>query len=428
MVSVIVLTIIKENVMVMVYSRVQSLFICLIAGLMFLFISCTVYASGFGIFTQDAAALGKGNAQVAHTDNPSAIFFNPGLLTRLEGTHVRLGTTLLFPERRFTSDLDGSRYSTRSQTFFPSTFYFSHKTDQNVALGFGFFSPFGLGTDWGRTWEGRYLATRSEMHTYNLNPSIAFQLTDWLSIGGGFNLLFLDTTLERNVLIDPALPDGRMKFDGDGDGVGFNIGVLIDLPHDFSLGVSYRSEISVDVDGDLTFSVPDPAAPLFPDSRASTDFDLPRIVHAAISYTGFERTTFEVGLRWEGWSSFKSLELRSPLLDIDEEKRWKDTWAFNIGIEYQPSDMWILRAGYLYGQTPVPDKTFEPAIPDADAHLFTLGAGIRRSNFSFDLAYGYQLMEKRNKDNRIGEEFGLPANGRYESEIHMVGVSMGYKF
>lgn len=408
--------------------RVITIFSAFWIALLLIFCPNNAHASGFGIFTQDAAALGKGNAQIAHADNPSAIFFNPGLLTGLEGTHIRVGTTLLFPERRFTSDLDGSRYKTRSQTFFPSTFYFSHKTDQGVALGLGFFSPFGLGTDWGRTWEGRYLATRSEMQTYNINPSIAFQATDRLSIGGGFNLLFLNTTLERNIPFAP-LPDGRQKFDGDGDGVGFNIGVLIDLPGDFSLGASYRSEISVDVDGDLTFRVPDPALdPFFPDTRASTSFDLPQIVHAAISYTGFKRTILEAGLRWEGWSSFKSLELRSPLLDIEEEKNWKDTWAFNIGVEYQPSDMWILRAGYLYGQTPVPDKTFEPAIPDADAHLFTLGAGIRRGKFSFDLAYGYQLMEKRNKDNRVGEEFGLPANGRYESEIHMVGVSMGYKF
>ncbi len=412
----------------MVYSGLKSFFICLAAGLVLLVISNTACASGFGIFTQDAAALGKANSQVAHGDNPSAIFFNPALLTRLEGTHVRLGTTLVIPDRKFTSDLDGSRYSTRSQVFYPSTFYFSHNTGDRLSLGLGFFSPFGLGTDWGDTWEGRYLATNSEMKTYNFNPSFAYQATPWLSIGGGLNLLFLDTTLERRTMVPFPLEnvDSHQKLEGDGEGVGYNFGILIDLPRDFSIGASYRSEISVDVSGDLKLKTPDP----YPDlkSRASTTIDLPQVIHAAVCYSGFERLTLEAGLRWEGWSSYRSLELKTPDDVFKEEKKWKDTFAFNVGAEYQVSDIWTLRAGYLFGKNPVPDRTFEPSIPDADVHLFTLGTGIAYNNFTFDLAYGYQRHESRKKDNRLGEEFGPPADGKYESEIHVVGMSIGYAF
>jgi len=414
----------------MVCSGIRSFSIGMAAVLVLLFISSTACASGFGIFTQDAAALGKGNSQVAHGDNPSAIFFNPALLTRLEGTHVRLGTTLVIPDRRFTSDLDGSRYSTRSEVFYPSTFYFSHNTGDRLSLGLGFFSPFGLGTDWGDTWEGRYLATNSEMRTYNFNPSFAYQATPWLSIGGGLNLLFLDTTLENRfpVVLENGiqLPDGHQKLEGDGEGVGYNFGILIDLPGDFSIGASYRSEISVDVSGDLRLNTPDP----LPDSkfRASTTIDLPQVIHAAVCYSGFERLTLEAGLRWEGWSSYRSLKIRTPLGVDEVEKKWRDTFAFNVGAEYQLSDIWTLRAGYLFGKNPVPDRTFEPAIPDADVHLFTLGTGIAYNNFTFDLAYGYQRHESRKKDNRLGEEFGLPADGKYESEIHVVGMSIGYAF
>jgi len=39
----------------------------------FLLFTVSAQAAGFGIFTQDAAALGKANAQVAHAENPSAI-------------------------------------------------------------------------------------------------------------------------------------------------------------------------------------------------------------------------------------------------------------------------------------------------------------------------------------------------------------------
>uniref|UniRef100_UPI0025BD6001 OmpP1/FadL family transporter n=1 Tax=Desulfonatronospira sp. TaxID=1962951 RepID=UPI0025BD6001 len=188
----------------------------------------------------------------------------------------------------------------------------------------------------------------------------------------------------------------------------------------------YRSEVSVDVAGDLTVSTPDP----FPDfkQRARTTIDLPQVIHAAVSYSGFERLTLEAGLRWEGWSTFRNLEIETPEGVEKQKKKWKDTYAFNLGAEYELSDIWTLRAGYLYGRNPVPDSTFEPSIPDADVHLFTLGTGISYNNFTFDLAYGYQRHESRKKDNQLGEEFGLPANGRYESEIHVVGMSFGYAF
>jgi len=403
--------------------------------------AASAHAAGFGIFTQDAAALGKANAQVAHAENPSAIFFNPALMNDLEGTQVTLGTTLLFPERKFTSDLDGRRHKTKSDVFYPSNFYLSHKANERFALGLGVFNPFGLGTDWGDTWEGRYLATKSEMETYNFNPAVSFQVTPGFSLAGGVNVLFLDTSLERKLplgLFVPGLPDGKQKFDGDGTGFGYNLGMLFDLTDDISIGLSYRSRIKVDTDGDMKFSLPDPSlVAMFPDTPASVDINLPAVAHAAVSYTGFERWTIEAGLRWEEWSSFKSLnlKLREPVFDgqqfateIRENKNWKDTYAFNLGVEYQLNDIVSLRTGYLYGQNPVPDKTFEPSIPDADVHLFTLGTGISYNDFKFDLAYGYQKLENRKKDNQLGVAFGQPANGKYESEIHLIGMSIGYTF
>jgi long-chain fatty acid transport protein len=420
--------------------KITACFLLLI--FQYVMLAASAHAAGFGIFTQDAAALGKANAQVAHTDNPSAIFFNPALLNQLEGTQIRLGTTLMFPDRKFNSDLDGRRYKTKSDVFYPSTFYLSHKANERFALGIGVFNPFGLGTDWGETWEGRYLATNSEMETYNINPSFSYQATPWLSVGGGVSLLFLDTTLERKVfLFDPAigqLPDGNQRFKGDGEGFGYNLGVLIDLPGDFSIGASYRSRIKVDIDGDMKFKLPDPSlAFLLPNTPASVDLELPAVVHAAVSYTGFDRWTIETGLRWEEWSSYDKLDLKlkEPIFDgqqftdkISEEKKWKDTFAFNLGVEYQLNDMVSLRTGYLYGNNPVPDKTFEPSIPDSDVHLFTLGTGLKYNNFKFDLAYGYQKMESRKKNNELGSLYGQPANGKYESEIHLIGMSIGYSF
>src|SRR3990167_5899269 len=71
-----------------------------LAALVFVFLSfCTIsnaFGSGFAIFTQGASALGQADAVIAHADDPSAMFFNPAIIKKLEGTKVESGTPWLF--------------------------------------------------------------------------------------------------------------------------------------------------------------------------------------------------------------------------------------------------------------------------------------------------------------------------------------------
>jgi long-chain fatty acid transport protein len=70
--------------------------------------------------------MGQAAAVVAHGDDPSAIFFNPALINRLEGTRMEIGTTLLMPSREFTSADTGRRTDTKGSVFFPSTLFVTH--------------------------------------------------------------------------------------------------------------------------------------------------------------------------------------------------------------------------------------------------------------------------------------------------------------
>jgi long-chain fatty acid transport protein len=81
--------------------------------------------------------------------------------------------------------------------------------------------------------------------------------------------------------------------------------------------------------------------------------------------------------------------------------------------------------GYLYGWNPVPDSTFEPAIPDSNTHLFCLGGEARIDKLTVALAYAYQLQYDRSKTTNL---YGTVANGTYSSDIHLVGISLGYRF
>lgn len=412
----------------MIKAKSHEVSVCIVFSLFLFLISAaaqSAYASGYGIFTQSASSLGQGAAVVSHTDSPSTIFFNPALMNKLDGTQVEIGTTLLFPERKFTSDATGTTYKTQDHVFYPSTFYVTHQINSTVSAGLGFFSPFGLGTDWGDSWEGRYITTKAKMETYDINPNVSVNVMPGLSLAAGLDIIYLKASFEKKINSGMGF-DISQKFKGDGTGVGYNLGLLYDITKDISLGVGYRSEVKVGIDGDGSF---DPQVPLFNlvNTPGHSNVSLPQQVFAGISYKGFERWVIEAGMRWEDWSTFRSLTVTMDNgLASTTPRNWKDTYAYNLGVQYRYNDILTLRLGYLYGQNPVPDSTFDPTIPDSDTHLFCVGTGLNFGKLTVDLAYGYQLQKDRDKENNIGAP--ATANGKYSTYMNIVATSLKYKF
>ena len=83
-----------------------------------------------------------------------------------------------------------------------------------------------------------------------------------------------------------------------------------------------------------------------------------------------------------------------------------------------------LRAVYIYLQSPVPDETFSPTIPDADRHVVSVGLGYAHANHRVDLAYGYSIIP----DREIRSNLNPAYNGDYETSSHLMSLSYGYSF
>lgn len=434
--------------------QVSTKRIVLILSVFLLILSRTsyVYSSGFAIDTQGASSLAQSAATIAHIDYPSAIFFNPALMNELESTQVELGVTLFFPSGKFKSDSTGQTSKIENDLNYSSTFFITHKYNEKVSAGIGVFNPFGLETRWPDHWEGRYIATNSELQTFNINPTVSYRITPYLAVGVGVDLLLLDATMEKKINLSSFLgtpvPDGGQKLDGDGTGWGYNLGILLEPHQDIAIGASYRSEIQVDVKGRVTHDIPQNISSPYreaiqlalPNTDATTDTTLPKQAYLGFYYKGFYPFTFEVAMRWEGWSVYEQLKFRfdKPVANtktIVIEKDWKDTFSTNIGMKYQFTESLALLAGYLYSQNPVPNKTFEPSIPDANAHQFSIGTDIRFHKLKLAFAYAYQKWQRRNKHNTIDDnpDDGIlnpetSANGEYRSDLHMIGVNLNYRF
>lgn len=391
--------------------------------------------SGYGVFTQGATALGQGNAVTAHTDGPYSIFYNPALITKLEGTQVEIGTTAVLAWHEFDSEQFPGQSSTNHETFLPSTFYVTHKFNDSFSAGFGVFNPFGLGTDWNNNWEGRALATKSELTTYNFNPVLAYRVLPSLSLAAGVDVLLLDANLERRLpagTLGGGLPatETGVKFKGDGTGVGYNLAMAWDVTDKVTLGASYRSEIDVDIDGKAstspTFTTAIPGvgtvAPL--DSYGKTSVRLPKQITAAVAWQVTDPLVVEAGMRWEGWSSFRELKIA---LDngntVTTERHWHDTWGMNVGGKLRITKTVAVMGGYIFGANAVPDSTFDPSIPDANTHIFCAGTDLTFNQMRLALSYAYQLYVDRTKNTIDGI-----ANGEYKSDAHLLAVSLGYKF
>lgn len=383
--------------------------------------------------------MAQGNAFVADASDASAIFYNPAGLNQLKRPEVYLGSFLNYPAREFHSP-GGDFAQTNHRLYRSLTVYFAAPVTPRVALGVGVFTPFGMGTVWPQSWAGRYLATYSNLKTYNLNPVLSVKLLDNLSVAAGFNVLWSTIRVKGKIPLGP-LPDGESDLGGDGVGYGYNLGLLYEPVSGVKLGVAYRSEIFVNHWGDYSTTLPTPL-PAVPRINGSAPLTYPPSVTFGASYARFQPFAFEVDVTWTGWSTYDRLEvnLEQPMLvngvltkTLVNPKNWRDAWAFRFGANYEIKEGMKLRAGYIYDLTPVPGDTLDPQVPDANRHIFTVGGDLKYKRFTLGIAYNYILSESRDKNNALGIN-GVPvpaayqANGRYQSNVHSLATSISFQF
>jgi long-chain fatty acid transport protein len=412
----------------------------IIAVLLFCWCTTTTWAAGFALVQQGTAAMGQGNAFVAEANDASAIFYNPAGLNQLKGVQVYQGSFFNYPDREYSGG--GQDSQTNHRLYRSLTAYIAIPVHDRVALGLGFFSPFGMGTVWPPTWAGRYITTFSSMKTYNLNPVISVKVLDNLSVAAGFDVLWSKVILKRKtpvVFRGIAFPDGETELTGDGSGNGYNLGLLYEPLSGVKLGVAYRSQIKVNHSGAFTSNLPAPLGqgPTIP---GNATIIYPPSLTMGVSYGRFKPFTFEFDATWTGWSSYDKLKMNldSPLAlgggqtnTLTTPKNWHDAWAFRFGANYEINEQMKIRAGYIYDLTPVPDTSFDPQVPDANRHIFTVGSDLKIKGFTLGFAYNYILSESRSKNNTVvtnGVPAALQANGRYSSDVHSLGLSCSYQF
>ncbi|MFV1951181.1 MAG: OmpP1/FadL family transporter [Nitrospinota bacterium] len=390
----------------------------LLSGLMVTLLVHQADGAGFGIFDQGARAFAMAQAFTALADDPSAIFYNPAGISQLEGTEVYVGTTIIAPVVEYSAD-PGSRSSDEEDNiFFPSYFYVTHRVNNKLTTGFGVFSPFGLVAEWPDDWEGRYISTRSEIKTFFLNPVISYQITSSISVAAGFDYVYSDLEMKKKI----EFPDGEVKMDGTGSGIGYNLGLLYHITDTANFGITYRSAVDIDYDGNADFTLN------ILDGAITSNIKLPPRLTVGIATTTIKDWIFTFDIAWTGWSTIDELvvdfEKNAPPTETTP-LRWNDVFSYHFGMEYQLLKSLKLRSGYYFDTTPMPGDTYTPLIPGGNRHGLSVGAGYTRGNFNTELTYGVLFFEEARKSNDIG---GGRANGAYSTFVNLLGINLSYRF
>jgi long-chain fatty acid transport protein len=222
-------------------------------------------------------------------------------MTRIEGNELSLGAGIGSIDAEFDPDPDtpfsgGDGGDGAGLVPILGTYGVLSVTE-DLKLGLGLFSVSGAALDYDDGWAGRYQVNEITILTVSANPTIAYRVSDWLSIGGGPMFTYGD--LEFKLAVPPG-GAGRGKLEGDDIAVGFTLGALVELSPQTRIGVSYLSEQNLEFEGDLEVE------PLGLDLGTDTDLDLAQLVRVG-AYHAFNDWWAVLGtVGWEDWSTLST--------------------------------------------------------------------------------------------------------------------------
>lgn len=428
---------------------------------------------GFRILDHGASATGQAAAFAAQADDPSALHYNPAGMSQLNGIQVSVGTLLIGGKTRFDSASGGSVEGGVNGTIAnppPSTFFLTAHLPAlglerfpNWTAGIGVTIPYALQLDYPDDSLIAPIVTQAALPLLDIKPTVAYRVNDYVSIGGGLDIYTFAGFLgegqgefQRNV--------GAMTLEANGTdtALGFNASLLLTPIRNeagkplVNVGFVYRNGADLKLKGDFRANGAVVA-------DAATTVELPNVYTWAIAGWPIRNDRrewkIEVDVEYADWTDFQNLDLqlsdyRNPNLQpvfgqtILQPRNYRDTWLFLLGTEYKllsPPTLphWdvAFRAGYIRSETPIPSRTFEPAVPDSDYNAFSAGVGflcrapgkilgiLSCNSFGaqaigVDFAYQILLYETR----KISNNLQPVLNGEWDTTLHVGALSLRMNF
>jgi long-chain fatty acid transport protein len=454
-----------------------------------IFALCAGHALGTGFQLNENSASSIGNAfaaGAAFTDDVSAMWWNPAALSQFPKMQGAVVGHIVTPSIKFRNDgslpalnqpLGNDGGDAGGFNFVPNM-YFVAPINPQFAFGLGVNVPFGLTTEYGEGWIGRFQGLKSEIKTINVNPALSWRVTPEFTVGAGVNWQRIDATLTSNLNYSAALlsaagqagiAPGSPTFNaifqatpgleslttvtGDDDAWGWNIGAAWDATPQLRLAASYRSELKYDVKGNIDFNNPTPAPPAGTppqlagtiaalsaavNSRAAynrsvtSDITLPQIANFSVLWRINPQWEVMADVQYTGWSSISELKFvptdgsTLPAVPLN----WDDSFKYSVGASYRHNNQWKFRGGVAFDETPVNSTDTTVRLPDSDRWWLAIGAEYRWTpNWKLDGGFVYIFADSPSFNQNHGSTptYGL-VKGTYDASVTIFSLQATYTF
>lgn len=446
----------------------------------------SVEAAGFYLSEQSVSGMGTAFASnTAGAIDATTVYTNPaGMTSMCRPNDFVAGLTYLIPNSKYhdrgTINAAGNPMRSRlvcgpcghntnggqigKNAWVPYISYVK-KFGCRWAAGLSINAPFGLSTDYNDEWYGRYYATYSEIITTNINASLAYDITDCLTIGAGLNACY--GHLENKNLIDFGAIiynqtggqvagfleqlDGKAHVKGCAWAFGANVGLLYKFNCDRTrIGIQYRSQLHFNINnGHVSYkNVPNLTAPpinfqpIFSNGGMKSKVTLPDIVSIGLMHRWNNCLTLYADAQWTNWRTLQQLKLtfKNPPPSLQEASlplKWKSVWRIAVGAKYDVGCNMALRIGYMYDKSPVRNSYYtSPRVPDSDRQMVACGLQYWASDcISFDLGYAHTFFNRSHVNKTPGIASHDPnvvnaggLKGRWRTFADLIGAQIHVSF
>lgn len=434
------------------------------------------FAAGFQINELSPSLQGSASAgAAAANDDVSAMFINPATLSTLTSNQGYLGASEILPHARvsnaravhtvnvpgippssITAVVQGDRNQGRvSPSAFVPDGYMGWRINNKLVAGLAMVAPYGLKTAYDYDSVLRFAAVYSSVKTININPALAYEINDKLSIGGGFQAQWIQATFSNFNGPYTGIPpiDALIAADfpthlrGEGWGYGFNLGLLFKPNANTRLGVGYRSQIKEKIKGHGqqfvmpggTVPAPSPDFLFNAQTAVNSSVTTPQILTLSAAQD-IANWTIKATAQINFWDVFKQLSINMPdafATNSIIQARWRNSWFGSLGAEYHATPVWTFRGGLAYDQTPT-TRFRDPRIPDSDRVWLNVGASyVVNKHVSIDAAYSHIFLQDQTVN--VTQASGSSATSTvplevnhvsadYKASVDIVALAARYKF
>lgn len=347
-----------------------------------------LYVGEFGTPSMGTASAGA----VASASDASTALHNPAGMTRLDEHQLMLGAAPGITQITFdpagdtpTPGSDGGNQG----GFVPIvSASYVHKLSERWRLGAALLSVSGAVLDPRDNWVGRNQITEVSLFTLSLAPTVAYRVTDWLSLAAGPIVTYGSLNFE---LASPPIPPGPMGTEREikiEDAYDFafsaNVSGLIELTPDLRVGIAYLSETDFNLDGDIKLGGVSPNIEL--------DLTLPQVIRWDVFWEATDKISLMAGGDWEDWSRTSRLPVSIASIDTTGDLHFRDTWKAKAGIHYRLNDAWLLKAGFAYDTSVVKNKYRNAAFPIDRQFRYAVGA-LHDYTEDTTLGFGFEFVD-----------------------------------